>query len=89
MLDDFHRTDNIESSWLLQERLDGRVSEDESVSEARIRRCVARRDADVVWGRVDGERVGAETREALPCMSVSQDNNNNKKKKRIECTCLG
>lgn len=65
VLDDFHRTDNVESPRLLHERLDGRVPEDEGVSEARIRRSVARRDADVVRGCVDGEGVGAETREAL------------------------
>ncbi len=66
VLDDLHRTDNIEPPRLPHELLDGRVPEREGVSEARVRRSVARRDADVVRRRVDGERIGAETREALP-----------------------
>ena len=65
LLDGLHRIDNVEPPWFPHELLDGRVSEDERVSEARVRCGVARRDADVLCGRVDGERVGAETCKTL------------------------
>ena len=70
VLDDLHRTDNVEPPWFPHELLDGRVSEDERVGEARVRRGVARRDADVLWGRVDGECVSAKTCEALSVQCV-------------------
>ena len=70
MLDDLHRTDNVEPPWFPHELLNGRVSEDERVSEARVSCGVARRDADVLCGRVDGERVGTETCETLSVQGV-------------------
>ena len=74
MLGDLHRTDNVEPPWFSHELVAGWVLEDERVGEARVRCGVARRDADVLCGRVDGERVSTETCEALSvqCVRVSQ-----------------
>jgi hypothetical protein len=70
VLDDLHRTYDVEPLRFLHERLSGRMPERErcrrcTASETWVRSCVARRDADVFCRCVNGERVGAKTCETL------------------------
>jgi hypothetical protein len=59
VLDDLHRTNNIEPPWFPYELFDCPMSKDEIGSEGRVRRGMGRRDADILLGRVDGKRIGA------------------------------
>ena len=70
VLGDLHRTDHVEPPWSSHELVAGWVLEDERVGEARVRCDVARRDADVLWGRVVGVCVSAKTCEALSVQCV-------------------
>jgi hypothetical protein len=65
VLDDLHRTYDIEPLRFLHEDLSRSMPERQRRCQTRVRGCVARRDADVFRRGVDGERVGAETCETL------------------------
>ena len=74
VLDDLHRTHDIEPLRFLHERLSRRMPERQRprrrrrccrASETWVRSCVARRDADVFRRCVDGERISAETSKTL------------------------
>ena len=74
MLNDLHRTDDIELLRFLYECLSSRMLESECprcrrrcyiAREIRIRGGMTRRVANVLCRGVDGERIGTETRETL------------------------
>jgi hypothetical protein len=54
VLHDLHRTDNIESPWFVYELLDCPMPKDEVGGEGRVRGGMGRRDADVLFRRIDG-----------------------------------